>query len=403
MFIPSKKLWDRMCNEKAGLFFEESLGDHSHGVIAKVPMFSIKNIVKGCRVDFTLFNVSVNETKVVCSRLVIKDDINHPLVVFTPHRTDYELKCIKCVLPMQLIPIHFFDELSMNIMSAMTSFKSINQFGYFLNRESYDTVEKNIASIALDALENYTTELKIENKINETVKIIEQKSITIELNEIVVNKIDYIGNDTVKILSINEEEEGIVSENSVWTLIENIFSPNIYHSPYYLKDKLQTELTDILALSDRGIVLFESKCATVLDSEKLRSSTRKASNIKKQIYKAISQLKGAANNIQSGVKIYNKNNEGIDVSFYNMKFKHAVIVISDFFPGINWENIAYDLMIASKSTKFCFSILDLMELRLLVGAGDSAPLFHLNLLNIFEKMYQSGTAFIKGKYPVDDN
>lgn len=402
MFIPSGKLWNRMCNEKVGLFFEESLGDFSHGVVVKIPMFSIKNIINGCDVYFTLCNISVDGINVVCSRIIIKDDINHPLFVFTPHRTEYEQKCIKEMLAMESVPIHFFDELSMNIASATTSFESIKHFGFFQTKVQHKTIDRTIANAAIDTLENATDELQITNKIKNTTNIVELNSMKIKLKELVINKIDYIGNDGVKVLSLNEIEEGYISENAVWTLIENIFSPNIFHSPYYLNKNLKTELTDILALSDRGLILFESKCAAVLDSKKQQPSIRKSSNIKKQIYKAISQLKGVTKNIYSGVKIYSTEDKEINVSFYNMQFKHAIIVISDFFPGINWEEIAQDLITASKSTKFCFSILDLMELRLLVGAGDSAPLFHLNLLNIFENMYESGTALIKGRYLIDE-
>ena len=53
--------------------------------------------------------------------------------------------------------------------------------------------------------------------------------------------------------------------------------------------------------------------------------------------------------------------------------KHAIVMVSEMLPSLDWEAIAAQLLAASQKSGALFHVLDLRELRILVGVSSDDP------------------------------
>lgn len=404
MLLPSRYLWNKLANEKVGLFFEKTVDEYGNAIIIKLPSNGIKSLFIGSKAEIYFFIININNHYVLCSSIVVHDDEVSPLCIFSPHHNKEEVSYLKESYSSTSLPIHIYNELSLNVASGFTNINAIEDGNFFKDDiKFYEGNNYEISNLALDAVQNYFDNIQRNNTIAHDVKIINVSHCELNITELAFNTISICGHNETKTYEIMCDNEGLYLENCIWALLNNSFSPTLYHSPYYNNKNLKKELTDLLALSQHGIILFESKVSAIIASDKNRKTSRKQKSLEKQIIKAISQLSGAISTIKSGEKIYDNTGKEIKIDLYHTKHMISVIIISDFFPGVDWRLIAKKLINASIKCKACFTILDLMEFRTLIGAGELPELIMLNLYNIFETMANEGTSFIRGMYRPPNN
>jgi hypothetical protein len=105
----------------------------------------------------------------------------------------------------------------------------------------------------------------------------------------------------------------------------------------------------------------------VLFTDLNRSSLRRARNIEKQINHGISQLVGAMRNLSAGLSLTSDAGTPIRLSVSTNPVCHCVVMVSEMHPSADWSSVAGQLIDASRETNAMFHVLDLRELRLLVG------------------------------------
>jgi hypothetical protein len=75
--------------------------------------------------------------------------------------------------------------------------------------------------------------------------------------------------------------------------------------------------------------------------------------------------------------------------------RHGVVLVSELLPSVDWTSIAQELIGASTPPAQLLHVLDLRELRLLVGASETPLILMTHLSRRFEIMKQCGSAFIR--------
>lgn len=211
------------------------------------------------------------------------------------------------------------------------------------------------------------------------------------------SKIAAIGDLEILSFQLEDREEGHGLEQTAWHLLEQLFGHCIFHSPRVTDGKTARELTDILVFSEAGLCFFECKAAAVLSTDMERSTDRRAKNIEKQIDKGISQLLGAMRSIFSSLPLTSKAGIPIQLPDWVGSLRHGIIMVSELLPGVDWNSTARQLIEASKATDAMFHVLDLQELRLLVGISKTPVELIVHLIQRFKTMSNEGSAFIRAR------
>jgi hypothetical protein len=197
--------------------------------------------------------------------------------------------------------------------------------------------------------------------------------------------------------ALDDIDEGAAQEFSAQQLLENIFPLSTYRSPQIKDGRKSRELTDLMAVSDEGIVLVESKVFAVLTTEINRGTDRRVSGVEKQIGKAINQLGGAIRRIRAGESVLDEQGEIIHLPENAAELIQAIVLISSMNPFLNWESLAHDIIAASRKNRAFFHILDLVELQRAIITQYRPKLFHLNMCDRWESIVKNRNAFVRFK------
>ena len=133
------------------------------------------------------------------------------------------------------------------------------------------------------------------------------------------------------------------------------------------------------------------------------SKDRRSKRIAKDIDKGLRQLKGAIRQIRSGNAIYptnraieglvSHNHEPISLPDRDSMILSSILV-SDLECELDWNEVASTMIDASDDNTF-FQVLDLTELRNLVGAAENPLQFISNLVVRYANVQKEGTAFMR--------
>ena len=193
--------------------------------------------------------------------------------------------------------------------------------------------------------------------------------------------------------SLADKDEGGGLEQSVWHLLESLFQHRIYRSPQVVNGNKVRELTDVLAASDYGIFLIESKAMAVLNTSKEQITSRRAKNIESQIRKALRQLVGAIKSVQQGLQIVTQDGQEIEIN--RELLPHAIVLLSEMNSAIDFNSITAELFKTQIESRAMFHIVDLRELAMLVGGSKTVNLFDYFLCQRAEEVVNVQNAFAR--------
>ncbi|MGG6268552.1 hypothetical protein ACQ4M3_29340 [Leptolyngbya sp. AN03gr2] len=396
MHIPSEEIYREIFHESAGIWFVRSVGTDSHAILLKAPTNVLKAIMAGCTVKVSFTVDQSAYPPILTSCVQIYDGKDAPFMVFGSHINQAEHSALPEILNRRSTPLFLYDELIRNVAWAETSWgNAVDRVSQLiLSFESfYAGVSTKDVQSALDNLQSSL----VPNSVAQAALL---NSEQVELTSASFNTIDvyvYGVNDKIQMFNALSEDEGGGLEQSTWQLLESLFIDQIYRSPQVLSDNGKIrELTDIFCFTNQGIFLFETKVSSVLNTSLERSTERRAKNIESQIEKALRQLRGAIKTVRSGQKIVTKS--GVELNFNREIVPHGVVVISEMFPFINWDEITICLMKTALESNSMIHILDLQELRTLIGCSSSFNHFDYYLMTRLETVIDRKSAFIRTKF-----
>lgn len=395
MHIPSSDVYPQLQVEPAGIWFVPTMGDDTHAILLKSPSNILKAIIKRASIKL---GFSIEDTpggKILLSIMYIKDNQDSPVITISEHTQDFQLSALVEILTLRTdTPIFFYDELTRNVAEAKCEFD-----------ESKDRIIDLIDDI--NNLYVGPRNSDIESAITSLVPIAEGyiTKDSLALERVVASKLtlkqfdefDFyaVGLQETSRFNITDEDEGGGLEQSIWHLLEGLFEDKIYRSPQVTKKDKIRELTDVLAISEHGIFLIESKATAVLSISKEKTSSRQAKSIESKIKKALRQLVGATKSIRKGLRIITGDNQEIEIN--REILPHAIVLLSEMHPAIDWDTITIELFKKTINSKAIFHILDLRELSMLVGRSKTVNYLDYFLMERAKEVVNAQSAFIRTK------
>jgi hypothetical protein len=386
-----------MLVEYAGIWFVPTKGDDSYAILVKAKTNIIKAIIKGCEVKVSFALSESPKGRILVSCLQIYDDQATPITVANPHTRHSEQETLVAILTRGNVPFFLFDELNRNVAWAECRLDSPSKEKVLRLINTPETLyEGELDVYVTEALDNlqYTVDPTI--KFDTAVKL-PLVLLPLQLNQFQYSNIyGYSLSDGIQQFNIIDNDEGGGLEQSIWQLIDDLFAGNTYRSPQVVSGDNLRELTDVLAITDKGTFLFEAKAIGILNTSLERSSSRKAKGLEGQIKKALKQLIGAIKTVKNGEQILSK--AGKPIEFNREIVPHCIVLVSEMFPFGNWSEISRLVAEASCNYSAMFHVIDLSELLIMVGSSDTA--YHLDyfFMKRFEILAETGNALFRMRF-----
>ncbi len=397
MFMPSARVWNEMQFEPSGFWPVPINGGDEFALLAKLPTHVIKAAYRGCPIALTVSAAETLDGDVISTVLEFSDDPAAPMGIAGVHRHAEEQTALDQIMTADECLFVFFDELSRPVLRATCSPECS---GRQAANELLQQTKNRYSGAWTETLGNVLNELQaIIDPAIAVRHVFTPKWVRmpITLSAFHTNKITAIGDQEVRGFCLEQPDEGYVLEQGTWHLLEHLFGTSIYHSPQTSNGSSTRELTDILAYCEVGFCMFETKAMAVLNTSPDRSTERRAKNIEKQIWKGIDQINGAIRRIEKGRPLSSQSGTAIELPAESKRLRHGIIMVSELAPALDWPAITEKLLTLSDDVTM-FHVLDLQELRLLVGVSKDNPvLFFAYLVYRHEQMRERNNAMIRMK------
>lgn len=393
MHIPSSEIFRELRVESSGIWFAPTIGTDTHAILLKSPSNLLKSIIKGSQVKIGFCISDTPSGKILTSAVYIYDDQCSPLIVANQHIVRDQLDAmIEILRDREHTPIFFYDELSRNVAEAECALRGqkneiVELIGSIDDLYTGDVNED--VRLALDRTE-VISEAVISEKEPESDSV---PVVEVALTNFAEFDLHVIGNREKSKFKITDSDEGRGLEQSVWHLLIDLFQDDIYRSPQVIEGSQKRELTDVLAISEYGTFVIESKSLSVLNTIKDQSMARRAKNIEAHIRKALNQLLGAAKSIHRGLEIYSSDGRKID--FDRNIIPHGIVLLSEMLPAVSWDNVMFELAQASLKSKVILHVLDLRELARLVGGSKTTNILDYYLLQRSDQVTKTKNVLVR--------
>jgi hypothetical protein len=396
MFMPSSRNWEEMKYEAAGCWPLPINNGDEFALVTKMSASTIKAAYRSCPLSLTVARAETPDGVVLATTLTVADDPSAALMLSGVLRYAEEQLAIENILRTGRTLMVFFDELSRPVARAVCTF---NAPECAAASAMVDTVGpryvgpwSDMLADVLDEVQGFgDPQLAVPAKFAPTFI-----TIPLKLSEFETGRLTAIGLGDTLDFRLDDPDEGQGLEQSIWHLLEHLFEGHIFHSPSVREGSDIRELTDILTFCDVGPCLFESKAAAILTTSLDRSTERRAKNVQKQIDKGVDQLVGAIRNLARGLPLMTKRGSAFTLPPTVGTIRQGVVMVSEMLPGLDWEGVGAKLLNASMQSGAMLHVLDLRELRMLVGISKDDPvLFAAHLSHRFDVMTERKHAMLR--------
>ena len=396
MFMPSARNWEEMKYEPVGCWPLPINSGDEFALVTKMPVSTVKAAYRLCPMSLTVARAETPEGVVLATTLIVADDPTAALMLSGVIRHAEEQLAIENILRAGRTLMVFFDELSRPVARATCTFSSAECITASAMVDAagsrYVGPWTQLLSDVLDEVQGYgDPQLAVPPKYSPTFV-----TVPLKLSEFMTQRMTTLGNDDVLEFRLDDPDEGHGLEQSTWHLLEHLFEGRIFHSPHVREGAAVRELTDILTTCDSGPCLFEAKAAAMLSTDLQRTTERRAKNVQKQIDKGIDQLAGAMRNLKGGLPLVTKGGSPIALPSTVGTIRNGIVMVSEMLPGLDWEAIGAQLLAASEQCDAMMHVLDLQELRTLVGISrDNPVLFTAYLAHRYDVMTERKHAMLR--------
>lgn len=395
MIVPSGRVWEDMSREPAGLWPVLLDEGRRPEFLVKLPTHVIKAAYRSCSLSL-LVCVSRTEVGAVLSTVIqVADDPVSPLTLASVHRHEEEQQGLRMALGACSTMVCFYDELARPVLRG-TCHLDRNGCGAVVGEldatgECYAGPWSDTLSKVLDEVEGIIDPaLAVEPIYSPSLTLL-----AMTLEDLEPIRIAAIGSVEVRETVVLEDDEGYGLEQAAWHLLEGLFGRGILHSPQLEKEGTARELTDVLCYHGLSGFLIETKAIAVLTTDPARDTNRRAKNIEKQVRKGLKQIGGALRAIRAGAPITTRVGDAVAFPTPKITEWHGIVMVSELLPCVDWEAVA-EKVLAAAETGAHVHVLDLQELRVLVGvSGDDPIRFRDHLRRRFEILREHRSALIR--------
>lgn len=349
---------NQITGQDAGLWFWEKF---TKKIIVKAPTHTIKEIYQGKEIFLYIKSEQYFSRDVLFTGVAINDFRENPAYIFGINRFKDEIKIIEKLFLEESLEIDFYNELGIAVLSAMLR----------VNDELRDTVFSEIRNCNIDD-EDFIVEPYLDKFQEEYIKNRKIKHLELNIDNFKVVNNHIIGQEIIK-YAIIDQDEGKLLEDKIFATLDNMFGTDLFHSPYFIRQNLKVELTDLFCFSDNGVFIIETKAMSVFNVNTNITTDRRIANLHKQIRKALKQISGVCNNLYTKeVSIYDSRNHQ-EIIFDRKICPHCIIIVDDLIPlGENWHQILIEVFKQMIDNKCYTNILDVKEFIKLVKFSNNS-------------------------------
>lgn len=396
----AERIYKELLHEEASLWYiSDNFGSK---VMLKIPSVAIKALIKGCRIEFSFGKDTKQHPAMFHSGVRIFDDPVHYMSVNGIQRFMDEHTSLEKIMNRSQTYIHFHNELNICVAIATLIFELKDQLRVLNMLGNVDKLYvgdfDQLASRSLDCFEH---SLKM-GRTFDGVYDIDTMIIEGKLNEWQMMENHFFGvNENSKIVA-DDGNEGETFERQAWVSLESLFDTQIYRNPKVAHKKGVRELTDVLAFSDYGLFLIETKALGILSAQSEKTMEKKVKGLQQQIEKGIDQLVGAVKKLAEKVAVYDI--KGREIFFNRELLAHCVVLVSELLPFGEWKEIELKMMVAMVENKIYLHVMDLREFMRYVGMarGNKDRLDYL-LIERSKSFLEHETIHIRAREVFGDN
>ncbi len=395
----AERIYQELLQEKAGIWYISD--GYGSKIMIKVPSSALKAIIKGCKTEFVfglednIFHIGVK---------IYDDSINFITLTSTQKNIDEHFSIAK-IMQLEKVQIQLYNELCIcqclgdiifsiknknDILSLLGN--PMNLFTGIIDERIYHSADNFQFSLGLDIPSNSKTFNRIETLVIEK-----------EIENLHTMNNAFVENSGLVSTDVLDQDEGTLLEKEVFIVLRSLFGSNIYHSPQTaIKTPKQRELIDILAYSDYGVFLIESKALGIINTSHERDMERKVIGIQKQIEKGINQIVGAYKKILVNECIFTKFGENVE---FNRTLPPCGIVLeSELLPFGKWDDLLHKLLIAIHDNGIMIHIMDLNELMQFIGhSKKDKNLFDYYLMERIKSFVENPSILRETKFLKENN
>jgi hypothetical protein len=396
MMIPSLETYKRMVGAHAGLWPELVNDGDDIEFAVKLGTDLAKAILKGAPVTLVTAVVAVSRHSVRIVGLRIEDDTADPAFLQHPQEQPREQELFVKLLAKKSAWLTFFDELVRPIMTARVAWNEADAASAIkeLQRTAphYQTSSEPILTEALDKVlidfgRWHRNGGKPDSLVWSTIPLTFEKLQPLN-----------VSSPEAGSFSLDDADEGGVLEKSLFHLLESNFPVAVHLNPQFDDGAVRREFADLLIVTDSTMFIVQSKVMAMLERNPNQTSGRRVSNVFYNFQKAVGQLGGSVRMLRQGKTIYTKQGLPIAVNNLETKIVHGIVLLSTTNLPLPWNDIASQLVAASKKAQAQFHVLDLIEFQQHVAFGKDLDRLGVYLKRRFEIIEGTGNACLKTRF-----
>jgi len=403
--------------EQAGVWLDRSSSAPGLWMVAKLPMNVIRAVNAGAAVSLCAWLVEIDGKQIAAFGLRVDDDPQQPCLLYGPCRSAEEVEDLRALLMRESFPLQIHNEIFLPVLHAdCVAVPQLSRpvLDLLLRGGDWPAVEgRQLRERALDVIQ---TSLGRDASPDAAIRAHCAQPLIFARTQSLKSYVPGSG-----LVHLDDKDEGNELERLTFQAFEFLCPLGAFHQPQVEDGGKLRELCDVLAVSrireheDEGIFIVQSKVASEWPEGLARSTTRRAASIKKNIVSAISQIKGAVKRLRAGDLIFRAGGTRIEVDPplpelteviepLNLreranKVGNGIVLVSDMHEGVDWAEVARELLDASRSTKYFFHVLDLRELqRLVTHSGGRPAVLEVYLMKRWELMVQHRSAFLRSRF-----
>ena len=414
-FIPSIRLSEALAKGGVGVWIEQ-LGDGRIALVCKAPETVIKALRRGVTCALFLSTIQAESLLTLCLGLWIDDERQNPFKVSMINCSPEDADLLTKILESATTTLHCMNELNHPVLSAWCTLErqaaaaaAVALRGsdhWFLTLESSKLVKiedlKRIFDLALDRFQHHIHRPS-DAAVGDDVKMTANIPLKLDIWK-PQDVFEVTPTATGGPFLIDDTDEGRKLEKQVHVVVDSIYPGNAHISPEVQGGKNLRELTDVLGFDQDFICVMQAKAMAVFAAKDGQPSSRRKSNVGKDIQKGLKQLAGALTNIRSDSAIFT-HEERLPITIPNRESSpaHAIVVLSEMYAFIDWKAVAADVAKASDSEhhRALFHVIDIQELAKLASNCPDAQTFSNRLLQRWCFVKERGHAYIRTQLPIE--
>lgn len=318
------------------------------------------------------------------------DDADEPLVTYSPLFSEPGSDLLRNLLLCNRVDIHLFDENSRELLGYEAKIqcppatRELIQGARFL---SFDYV---LAVSSMDQMARWFG-LRCTQDDLAAISIAFTEPLFGEdlfIQDMRPENHSYHGSKPFSYSVLERQEPGPFQERDIVKLLHRIFSPEqIYHGPLRTTDG--EEIVDILVVTDSHALFIQAKDSPNTEQVLQNSLRRKKATAKKNLDKAISQVRGAMRNAKSStpMKMIIDGKEA-SVRLDDLELR-SLIVVKELFDS-EYPSYSEAILSLVKRTEVPCIALEYLELHMFTTHLENADAFFCAFDNIFEDCVQNG-------------